>query len=964
MTSRVFHITRIALALAALGASLSAQAQSGHLYCLDEGNYLSYPEADDIAGRNPFANGCIRDLADDRAAVLLPSALEHINRVPVDASLRRHAWGFLDQNGRLAIRPIFESVRNFHHGLAAVQWKGKWGYIDKKGRMAVAPRFDEAQDYVEAGLAVVVQDGQPLLIDRLGKPVGEPLDASIQSLTLNDGLPARATVQYKAEYRSATGERRFAVAGVTLFQPYTQGLIIATNADGKYGVLDRDWKWLIEPTYEDIQVERKGGLAVAQGRDGAVLISHQGAVIGADQQYDNINPIGRVFWSARLARDGFAVLDAAGALVVKMSGQEARSSELFNDTIVYATDKTRMALVPGQAAPITLGRSLRPSQNDEGFIMFSDGETPNAGLLTPTGVWLHGDTAPAWLANSGQMEVRQGKLWIMKPEGGLLNVVDTDGRALLKPETVEAAQTMQLNPLPLNVPGGPLAVLAQGHCQCGPSGAALLLADGSLVSDASWTELTPLEEGADQGQYNDAESNASRPDPLKPDQLRFAAETPDGMQLLDARGKPMDLPLQQHIGKFHYGYAQIYAKGVSRMIDRNGKTYDLPDVFEAQVVAPGVVRFLKAAAEDEPWGLYDFVAGKQLAAPAFRGISDFHDGQAVATLGPDREGVIDLQGNWIVPPKHYAVQGINDKLWKVLQAGKQEDDYSRPAAVFNDKGRALTAFLPRLQVAEDSDGSIKAGTDTNRWIISPDGNDALDMQDARYVRMGDWMQIDRPPRQGYLNSQGKWQIEASVANGSLFQGVPARALSTDGTVTRVIDAQGKAVATLPAGSWSWGLGSNTLQKHYSVRGKTMTDYTDLTGKTRLTVAGFASAYSEGRAVVELSSNSMRAADDKGALIGPAFDALGTMSNGLAPASVGRDYGYVDRNGKFAIAAEFKAVTPFLNQRAVASSTEDSRIITPDGTRLAYVELVCGIRTLYGASGQRLWPVNMPKRCMR
>jgi len=137
MTSRVIRTTRLACAIAALGASLSAHAQSGHLYCLEEGSYRTDTNADDISNSSPFTNGCIRALSDGRAAVLLPSALENINRVPMDQSLRRHAWGFLDENGRLAIRPLFEDVRDFRHGLAAVQWKGKWGFIDTRGRMAV-----------------------------------------------------------------------------------------------------------------------------------------------------------------------------------------------------------------------------------------------------------------------------------------------------------------------------------------------------------------------------------------------------------------------------------------------------------------------------------------------------------------------------------------------------------------------------------------------------------------------------------------------------------------------------------------------------------------------------------------------------------------------------------------------------------------------------------------------------------
>ena len=142
----------------------------------------------------------------------------------------------------------------------------------------------------------------------------------------------------------------------------------------------------------------------------------------------------------------------------------------------------------------------------------------------------------------------------------------------------------------------------------------------------------------------------------------------------------------------------------------------------------------------------------------------------------------------------------------------------------------------------------------------------------------------------------------------------------------------------------------------------MTDYADPTGKTRLTVEGFASAYSEGRAVAQVSSDGVRAVDAKGALVGPAYDAMGAMRDGLAPASADHAYGYVDSTGSFAILAAYRVASAFSNQRAVVSTEDDSRIIDTSGKTLARVQMQCGIRTLYGAAGQRLWPLRMPQGC--
>ena len=255
------------------------------------------------------------------------------------------------------------------------------------------------------------------------------------------------------------------------------------------------------------------------------------------------------------------------------------------------------------------------------------------------------------------------------------------------------------------------------------------------------------------------------------------------------------------------------------------------------------MRYLKTAAEGDPWGLYDFIAGKEVSAPAFQFIGVFQEGQAVAALGADKVGVIDQQGKWVVPPSHHGATRVNDKLWLVSQAGWKGEDYQRPQAVINTSGRALTTFQSGMDVSRTDDGTYLAYSQKQRWMIAPDASDALDVHDASYTPMGNWMSIRRADRYGYLDSAGRWQIAPGPVAGTPFQGTPARALLSDDEGARIIDEHGKTVATLPAGEWSWPAGSPWLVRRDQQQGQHITHYADLTGKTRMTLAGFGSGLS-------------------------------------------------------------------------------------------------------------------------
>jgi hypothetical protein len=76
--------------------------------------------------------------------------------------------GFIGWQGEYIIHPHYTNARNFSEGLAAVVFSMKWGYIDLHDRYAVTPLYDDCGDFSE-GIAAVLWRGRWGYIDKTGK---------------------------------------------------------------------------------------------------------------------------------------------------------------------------------------------------------------------------------------------------------------------------------------------------------------------------------------------------------------------------------------------------------------------------------------------------------------------------------------------------------------------------------------------------------------------------------------------------------------------------------------------------------------------------------------------------------------------------------------------------------------------------------------------------------------------------
>jgi hypothetical protein len=70
--------------------------------------------------------------------------------------------GFLNKQGKFAIRPQFGQAGPFHEGLAIIRiggWDtGTEGFIDRHGKIVITPQIEEAQPFSEELAAVRIGD--------------------------------------------------------------------------------------------------------------------------------------------------------------------------------------------------------------------------------------------------------------------------------------------------------------------------------------------------------------------------------------------------------------------------------------------------------------------------------------------------------------------------------------------------------------------------------------------------------------------------------------------------------------------------------------------------------------------------------------------------------------------------------------------------------------------------------------
>lgn len=205
--------------------------------------------------------------------------------------------GFIDKSGVYKIAPQFkidydgEISIGFSEGIAAVATEKGWTYINKQGDklfnkyFQIAKRFQDGYALVSLTTENIQTDKKLFFIDTNGqyletipcniKPTCQgfrnqlcevilPSEAESKKLNLISFINTDGDIAFEGKFSFSSG--------------FHEGVCIVQNVKGKYGVINTEGEWVIEPLYENIGLFNCGLAPFRQNKKWG-LLNAQGEVI-------------------------------------------------------------------------------------------------------------------------------------------------------------------------------------------------------------------------------------------------------------------------------------------------------------------------------------------------------------------------------------------------------------------------------------------------------------------------------------------------------------------------------------------------------------------------------------------------------------------------------------------------------------------------------------------------------------
>lgn len=698
-------------------------------------------------------------------------------------------WGFIDKAGQWAVKPLYEDVEMFSGGMAAAKQNGKWGYIDRDGRWIVAPAYESAGPFRDGNAIVSEGYRRDLMIDMAGKvikrfggdllitaypnPIGlYPVKQSFRTvLQHRDGrrLPLPEAVPYAteagdgllvAEKKELRGGKDVTLKGAVdlegrwvtppLFKTlelFREGLAVASPAeadegDGRYGIVDRQGKFVVPAEYGRIEREKQGWyVAFRPGGGARDFFDARGkrmgeADCGEASQAQRLGSVDRL-WTVFVGCGRVWVLHPRAGLI---ENRMVEPDVTATDDHLLLVDQERDGEDTAEGEP---RKALRFALFDTtGKRVFSSDDAQMQGANALRGRYNNVTLLPSGGADSGVVAL---PLALLIEDDKKVRVLTRELRVLSNPQwTYDSAldgydtrrrDELVEGPLIMKTEQGWGAVDVRGEWVVKPIYAQLgTFSRGVAFARNEEKELVV----ANDGKTFDFPKDARRFERVAPGILEGWGERDELVRIDVASGKETrsTLPEGVRLDEFHNGLASARAGQLSGLIDRQGRwvvparfTGSIEAVLEDEkLVGWKTGRFIRSEGGTSTLRGWLSPDGREVAAPDFENIQyDREDGMLRVMTDSRDEGVMTLDGRFFIEPANErvsylgagwyalsprALYGLLDSHgdWAVRPAPFYWDSSSkRPfvsdrrageTVLFDNRGRLSTAAAP-LSLAED-----------------------------------------------------------------------------------------------------------------------------------------------------------------------------------------------------------------------------------------------------------------------
>lgn len=179
-------------------------------------------------------------------------------------------------------------MRGYENGMAPIDVDGKWGYMNEQGKLVIKPQYDDVNEF-KKGYATAEKEGKWYVIDKQGTAIPVKAQNVKNIRPFYEGLAIFDNEERKFGYINTKGEvvikPQFEKVG-----EFVNGLAWARKGE-KTGFINTNGEWAINPQYDATHnFDTKSGMALVKQGDSWKYIDKSGTAMSIKlERYDDFH---------------------------------------------------------------------------------------------------------------------------------------------------------------------------------------------------------------------------------------------------------------------------------------------------------------------------------------------------------------------------------------------------------------------------------------------------------------------------------------------------------------------------------------------------------------------------------------------------------------------------------------------------------------------------------------------------